>query len=89
MDRKSIVGKAVDNTKAEEDSLGFKVFFYVTLGLAPLCLLGAWVEAGFLFGVLIAAAVSAAAFGLGCLINGIIEAYWQVRLGLRQRRKSS
>ena len=86
MTKESIVRTAVNNTTSDEDSIGFKIFFFITMGLAPLCLIGAWIEAGFLIGLLIAAATSAAAFLVGCLINGIIEAYWQVRL---KRRRSS
>ncbi|PSO43357.1 hypothetical protein BRC19_00640 [Candidatus Saccharibacteria bacterium QS_5_54_17] len=87
MTEKSFVRKVVNETTSNEDSLGFKIFFFVTMGLAPLCLIGGWIEAGLIAGLLIAAATSAAAFVLGFAINAVVEAYWEVRL--KWRRKSS
>jgi hypothetical protein len=88
MDRKSIVGKAVDETLKNEDALGFKIFFFVSLGLAPLCFIAGWHGFGFIAGILIAVATSAAAFVIGFLVNAVVEVYWQVRLHYQDRRRS-
>jgi hypothetical protein len=89
MPKQSLIGKAMEETLENEDSLGFKIFFFVTLGLAPLCFIGGWVEFGLVVGLLIAAVTSAAAFIAGCVINALIEVYWQVRLDWQARRRKS
>lgn len=85
MTEKSFVRKVVHETTTEEDSVGYKIFFYITMGLAPLCLIGGSIEFGFIAGLMIAVATSAVAFITGCVINALIEAYWQVRLSRRRR----